>query len=426
MELKPGYKQTEVGVIPEDWDVAPITSLLQPGSGITYGVVQPGPVVADGVLFIRGGDIYDGSIAEDNLRTISAKVSRQYERTILRGGELLVSLVGYPGEAAIVPPHLAGGNIARQVAIARLDRSNDEVASYICWFLRSDMGKKLLLKEAIGSAQKVINLRDISRISLPVPEKEERRKVVSLLDDMDALLASHEQLLDKKRNIKQAAMQDLLTGKRRLPGFEGEWQVKRLGDEIRDLEAGVSVRSTTDKDQLSTGRYILKTSAVSQGQFSPTERKEIISCDISRAKTPIKQGDLIISRMNTPALVGECGYSQLDHPNLFLPDRLWRTAYRDPHAVSSRWLAYTLSTQHNRARIKELATGTSGSMKNISKRALLNLEIKWPSMEEQIAIAEMLSEMDSDIDSLNDQLQKAQGIKQGMMQQLLTGKIRLK
>jgi len=232
-------------------------------------------------------------------------------------------------------------------------------------------------------------------------------------------------LLSKKRLLKQAAMQELLTGKRRLPGFEGEWEVKRLGDEIRDLEAGVSVRSTTDKEQASTGRYILKTSAISKGQFFPTERKEIISSDISRAKTPIKQGDLIISRMNTPALVGECGYSHSDHLNLYLPDRLWRAAYRDPKAVSSHWLAYTLSTQHNRVRIKELATGTSGSMKNISKRALLDLEIKWPSLEEQIAIAEILSEMDADIGAISEHLLKAQGIKQGMLQQLLTGKIRM-
>jgi len=243
---------------------------------------------------------------------------------------------------------------------------------------------------------------------------------------LDALVAQLDGLIAKKRNIKQAAMQELLTGKLRLPGFEGEWEVKRLGDEIRDLEAGVSVRSTTDKEKPSSGRYILKTSAVSQGQFSPIETKEIISCDISRAKTPIKAGDLIISRMNTPALVGECGYSHSDHPNLFLPDRLWRAAYRDPQAVSSRWLSYTLSTQQNRTRIKELATGTSGSMKNISKRPLLDLEIKWPSLDEQNAIAKVLSEMDDDIDAINAQLNKAQGIKRGMMQQLLTGKIRLR
>ena len=268
--------------------------------------------------------------------------------------------------------------------------------------------------------------RVFQKCPIPLPQNtKEQSSIAEALSDVDSLLCDLDRLITKKRAIKQAAMQELLTGKRRLPGFEGEWEVKRLGSAVRDLEAGVSVRSSTGKDQPSTGHYVLKTSSVSQGQFLASESKEISSFDIDRAKTSIKKGDLIISRMNTPALVGECGYSHSDHPNLFLPDRLWRAAYRDPHGISSRWLAYTLSTQQNRIRIKELATGTSGSMKNISKRALLDLEINWPRLEEQIAIAEILSEMDANIAAISEHLLKAQGIMQGMMQQLLTGKIRL-
>jgi restriction endonuclease S subunit len=282
------------------------------------------------------------------------------------------------------------------------------------------------LRYAAGSSVLNLNKDIVSRVHVAIPGPQEQANISKALGEVDQLIEQLEGLIYKKKNIKQATMQELLTGKRRLPGFEGEWEVKSLGSAVRDLEAGVSVRSTTGKDQPSTSHYVLKTSSVSQGQFLASESKEISSFDISRAKTSIKKDDLIISRMNTPALVGECGYSHSDHPNLFLPDRLWRAAYRDPHAVSSRWLAYTLSTQQNRTRIKELATGTSGSMKNISKRALLNLEIKWPSLEEQIAIAEILSAMDVDIDALSEHLLKVQEIKQGMMQQLLTGKVRLK
>ena len=418
MELKPGYKQTEVGVIPEDWEIKTLGDLGQAIIGLTY---KPEQVAHNGTLVLRSSNIQDCALTLDDNVYVDADIPGEL---MVQEGDVLICVRNGSrdliGKTALLDERANGMTFGAFMAVFR-----SPIGSLINYHFQSSALKKQISAHLGATINQITNKSLGSfQVILP-PTKRERDSIVEALQDMDELIRDTNRLIQKKRQIKQAAMQELLIGKRRLPGFEGEWEVKRLGDEIRDLEAGVSVRSTTDKDQPSTGRYILKTSAVSQGQFSPNERKEIISCDISRAKTPIKQGDLIISRMNTPALVGECGYSHSDHPNLFLPDRLWRAAYRDPQAVSSLWLSYTLSTQQDRTRIKELATGTSGSMKNISKRALLNLEIKWPSLDEQSAIAEVLSEMDNDINSINDQLQKNQGIKQGMMQQLLTGKIRL-
>jgi type I restriction enzyme S subunit len=419
MELKPGYKQTEMGVIPEDWTVETLGELGQVIIGLTY---KPEQVAEHGTLVLRSSNIQDCALKfEDNVY-VHADIPSEI---MAQPGDVLVCVRNGSrdliGKTALLDERTNGMTFGAFMAVFRCP-----IGSLINYHFQSSALKQQVNAHLGATINQITNrsLRSF-QVILP-PTKRERDSIVEALQDIDDLIENATGLIAKKRNIKQAAMQELLTGKRRLPEFDGEWVVKRLGDEIRDLEAGVSVRSTTDKEQPSTGRYILKTSAVSQGQFSPIETKEIISCDISRAKTPIKAGDLIISRMNTPALVGECGYSHSDHPNLFLPDRLWRAAYRDPQAVSSRWLSYTLSTQQNRTRIKELATGTSGSMKNISKRPLLDLEIKWPSLDEQNAIAEVLSEMDDDIDSINAQLHKAQGIKRGMMQQLLTGKIRLR
>src|SRR5258708_5473290 len=172
MEVKPGYKQTEVGVIPEEWQVTPITSVLQKGTRITYGVVKPGRNDENGVLFIRGGDIFAGNILINQLRTISQAISAQYKRTRLNGGEIVISLVGYPGEVALVPPWLAGANIARQVALVRLDSTLPISGDFICKFLQSDVGRRLLLKESIGSAPQAINLRDINRVVLLLPTKD--------------------------------------------------------------------------------------------------------------------------------------------------------------------------------------------------------------------------------------------------------------
>lgn len=425
MELKPGYKQTEVGVIPEDWDVKSLESLVTLLTNGFVGTATKSYTNTDeGILYIQGYNVQENGFNLHGIKRVSGEFAARHKKSCLQAGDLLTIQTGDIGTTTMVPPELAGAN-CHALIITRFRRKESE-SRYYCQYFNSAQGRSAFKQIETGTTMKHLNGGDMKRLLVPCPPAVEQRAIATALSEIDAYIAELDLLVTKKRGVKQAAMQELLTGKRRLPGFEGEWVVKRLGDEVRDLEAGVSVRSTTDKEQPSTGRYILKTSAVSQGQFSPIETKEIISCDVSRAKTPIKAGDLIISRMNTPALVGECGYSHSDHPNLFLPDRLWRAAYRDPQAVSSRWLSYTLSTQQNRTRIKELATGTSGSMKNISKRPLLDLEIKWPSLDEQNAIAEVLSEMDDDIDAINAQLHKAQGIKQGMMQQLLTGKIRLR
>ena len=229
--MRPGYKQTEVGVIPEDWSTARLSALVERGSPITYGVVKPGSNDLDGVLFIRGGDIFAGKIEQRQLRKIPKAVSEKYKRTLLEGGEILVSLVGYPGEAAIVPPYLRGANIARQVALVRLSNQLQIFPDYICKFLQSDLGKRQLLKEAIGSAQQVINLRDIQKVAAVIPPTtSEQRAIAEALSDADVLIESLDQLIGKKRQIKQGAMQELLTGKRRLPGFGREWSTITMRD----------------------------------------------------------------------------------------------------------------------------------------------------------------------------------------------------
>lgn len=129
--------------------------------------------------------------------------------------------------------------------------------------------------------------------------------------------------------------------------------------------------------------------------------------------------------MNTPDLVGEVAYVDKDYPFLFLPDRVWMTRFRADFDVDAKWLAFLLSGCEYSRRIKDSATGTSGSMKNISKSALLAIRIAVPCVEEQTAIATILSDMDTELAELETRLAKTRQLKQGMMQELLTGRIRL-
>ena len=205
-----------------------------------------------------------------------------------------------------------------------------------------------------------------------------------------------------------------------------DWEIAPLSFAIEHLESGVSVNSVDDTFSADAGEHsILKTSAVSRGRFLPHEAKRITARDLSRAKLNPRAGSIIISRMNTPELVGECGYVADEFPQLFVPDRLWMTVMRSSSDVCPQWLSYVLSNPPARYGIRGLATGTSGSMKNIAKDPFLAMPVAYPSASEQRAIAAALSDVDALLDGLDRLIAKKRDLKQAAMQQLLTGQTRL-
>ena len=396
-QVKQGFKRTEAGVIPEDWKVVPIASLIERNSRITYGVVQPGKDDPRGVLFVRGGDVYDGTIDLKNLRRITLAVSKQYARTQLRGGELLISLVGFPGECAIAPPDLKGANLARQVALVRFSKNRDFDPEYICHLLRSNAGKRLLLKDAFGSAQQVINLKDVNKLEVPLPSRcGEQKAIATALSDVDTLLAQVDQLIAKKRDLKQAAMQQLLTGQTRLPGFSGEWEVKRLGD-IAEVAKGEQLHSDESSAEKEIPHY---NGGVSPSGFTHKENAPANSIAISEGGN-------------------SCGFVQ------FIDQPFWCGGHCylvTPKNIDQRFLYQALKGRQKS--IMELRVGSG--LPNVQKTALLAFSFELPMQrEEQTAIATVLSDMDVELATLEARRDKTRSLKQGMMQELLTGRIRL-
>ena len=208
------FKDSPLGRIPEQWGTLRLDQLTRRDSPITYGVVQPGPPDENGVRFVRGGDIYDGIVRMEQLRTISRTISATYKRTVLEGGELVMSLVGYPGEVAVIPTSLAGSNIARQVALVRLASVHD--ARFVMFYLMSIPGKQQVFGSTLGSAQQVVNLKDLRTVIVPRPAPAEegaiRERVDALYDEIEAQAHSLKKLVLLKRGL----MQDLLTGNRRV------------------------------------------------------------------------------------------------------------------------------------------------------------------------------------------------------------------
>jgi type I restriction enzyme, S subunit len=436
------YKQTEVGAIPNDWDVLSIGD-LEPF--VTSGSRGWAKYYSDlGAPFLRITNMSRNTIYLDlsDLKLVALPVRQsEAERTQLRNGDVLISITADIGIIAYVDSHVPlPAYINQHIALVRFNPARTD-NKFVSYFLASENPQKLFRSLTDQGAKAGMNLLTVRKVALAHPRVEEQRAIAGALSAVDALVDALEKLLAKKRAIKLATMRQLLPGKTRLRSIASstvslvstevgwmpeDWTVRVLDDEIAGLDAGVSVNSEDDTVDIDSGDlYVLKTSAVADGAFRPTECKRVVSRDVKRARLSPRANGILISRMNTPELVGECGYVEKDYPNLFLPDRLWMTRLRASSNLCSKWLSYLLSSAPYKKKLKDIATGTSGSMKNISKGALLSLAIPWPDPQEQQAIANVLSDMDAEIAALERRRDKTRAIKQGMMQQLLSGRTRL-
>jgi type I restriction enzyme S subunit len=222
----------------------------------------------------------------------------------------------------------------------------------------------------------------------------------------------------------------VLSDSRRVPelrfkGREDNWESLNLKQLIKDLQSGISVNSE-DRPIADDSEFgILKTSSVANGVFKKSENKKIVDEEITRAKLNPTENEIIISRMNTPQLVGESGYIDKTYPNLFVPDRLWQTVTYSKKC-HNRWLSYFLITDRVRYNLKSIATGTSGTMKNISKPNFLGIKVNCPTLPEQQKIASFLSAVDDKVQQLTKKAALLEDYKKGVMQQLFTGQLRFK
>lgn len=413
------FKRTEAGDIPFDWLATPIGEMADVTSGGT-----PSRKVAafwgGDIPWVTTAELDRGEVTEASQSITSAGLENSAAKW-LPAGTLLIALYGQ-------------GKTRGKCAVLRMAATTNQACAGIKFtadvegeFVRFNLTHRYEYIRSLsnGGSQENLSGEIVKKICVGMPStREEQRAIGSALSDVDALIDSLEQLLTKKRQIKQGAMQELLTGKRRLPGFSDAWTDGVLSDVVAELVAGVSVNS----DPIESGidvPSVVKTSALKGGVFDPSECKPIIQADLARATTLLRRDTLLISRMNTPDLVGEVGYVGTAYDLLYLPDRIWMTRMRSPDCVCVRWLGYLLSSKPYKRRIGDTATGTSGSMKNIAKSALLGVSVTFPGIDEQAALATILSDMDTEITALESRLTKARALKQAMAQALLTGRIRL-
>lgn len=268
---------------------------LTDGSAITYGVVKPGEECANGIRFIRGGDIAAGRVLDAQLRTITPEVSEQYSRTLLRGGELLVSLVGNPGEVAIAPDSLKGANIARQVGLIRIDQTKADT-NYVQYFLRSRIGRDLLLAHSKGSVQQVINLKDLKSVKVPLPSIQIQRSVAGFMQSLDDRIT-----LLRETNVTLEAIAQAL-----FKSWFVDFDPVRAKMEGRAPEGMDEATAALFPDSFEESELGLVPMGWRVGSFSDV-------CDISSGKRPLDRSDLVSDLYPIPLYggAGIMGYTSI-------------------------------------------------------------------------------------------------------------------
>lgn len=279
--------------------------------------------------------------------------------------------------------------------------------------MNSHHGRQQVEHVQYGTAQKQFNISDAVNFRYPVPPLPEQRAIAEALGDVDALLGALDRLIAKKRDLKQAAMQQLLTGQTRLPGFEGEWEVNRLG-EIAKIQRGASPRPIDSpvwfNDNSLIG-WVRISDVTSSGMFLHETTQRLSPTGVNHSRYVVR--DSLI--MSICATVGRPIITRIDvciHDGFVVFDALQADKLFVYYFL--KWIEPDWSKH-----------GQTGSQMNLNTGLITGTRISLPSLPEQAAIAEVLSDMDAELAELEGRRDKTRMIKQGMMQELLTGRTRL-
>lgn len=429
---QPGYKETGVGWIPHEWKVHSLEELS--ADNITYGVVQPGPELLNGVPLVRGGDVKDGRISK-TLRTISDDVSNQFARTVLRGGELLVSLVGYPGETAIASSKLAGANIARQVGLVRL---NDKVLPhYVQQYLASPGGKKVLLGGMIGSAQQVVNLSALREVDVPVPPLPEQQKIAAILTAVDDKLDVIARQISATQTLKQGLMQTLFTRGAGTPDAQGRWyphtefqdtelgripvgwRAAKLDSHVSKVGSGVTPKGGSES-YLSSGVPLIRSQNVLVGALSLDDVAFISDAQHEKMRNSALAPEDVLLNI-TGASIGRCAILPANFGEGNVNQHV--CIIRTTASLNPYYLCQFLNSALGQIQVERFQAG--GNREGLNYQQIRSFDLPVPSVEEQKKIADILRGFDDKLDTLTTKQTHYQSLKRGLMQKLLTGEWRV-
>ncbi|HQP89262.1 MAG TPA: restriction endonuclease subunit S, partial [Thermoanaerobaculia bacterium] len=405
------------GIIPEDWAVCRLDSLgigqTPPikagpfGSALTKDTYVPtGYKVYGQEQVIRGDHLFGDYF-------ITQKKYRELEACAVRPGDVLLSLVGTAGRLLEVPANAPPGIINPRLIRFSFDNSRVNPTFFRLLF-ESGHVQSLLERQAQGGTMGVLNAGVLRPFCIQLPPITEQRAIAAALSDVDALLEGLTQLIAKKRDLKQAARQQLLSGQTRLPGFRGEWEAKRLGD-VADTDPENLPANTSPALKFN---YIALEN-VDHGSLR-SYAEQLFATAPSRARRKLRPNDVLVStvRPNLRSHLEFSGYAGTWICSTGFCVVRCREGVSDPGFVFNQLFADDVGGQ-----VDALLTGSNYPA--INSGDVRALTIRFPPFAEQTAIAAVLSDMDAELSALEARRDKTRALKQAMMQELLTGRTRL-
>jgi type I restriction enzyme, S subunit len=385
----------ENGALPAGWDVKTIESLADPG-GIAYGVLKPGPNITGGVPMLRVSDIRDGRVDSSAIYRIEPSLDEQYKRTKLHGGEVVLSIQGSVGRAAVVPKSLAGANISRTLAMIRLEEPR--LARWVHRALESPQVQAAMRRAVGGTTRDSLNLRDLRKLVIPLAEAQERDRVLEHLDDVDARRASIADRLAAARVIVNrlrvavlaAACSGRLTADWRdehegvaseaPDGPPASWEPTRLGDIVRVATGATPLRKNAAYYEGGTIPWITS-GAVNAGII--TEPTEMITT-IALKETNVKlfpPGTLLIAMYGEGQTRGRVAELAIE---ACTNQALAAIVFDDTSAPFKRYLRLFFEDGYQRMR----AASLGGVQPNLSLGVFKETVLPLPPLDEQRVIVE--------------------------------------
>lgn len=409
--VPPGFKQTEVGIIPDAWEPILLDRVALRGSGHTPNKKHP-EYWNGNIKWISLADspVLDRLYIEDTFAKITSKGIANSSAVLHPAGTVVLSRDAGVGKSAIMRTEMA---VSQHFMAWHCGPELDN--HYLYYWLQA--AKPQFERVANGNTIKTIGLQYFKDLKLPKPPLIEQHAIATALNDVEALLYGLTRLIAKKRDLKQAAMEQLLTGQTRLPGFSGEWEVKQLG-EVGTFLKGSGVK----KDQAQSGDL----PCIRYGEIYTHHNNFVrsfnswISPEVAATATRLKHGDLLFAGSGeTKEEIGKCV--------AFIPTCeafaggdivILRPASADP-----MFMGYYCNTAPINA--QKASKGQGDAVVHISAAALSSIAVRLPSLPEQAAIAAVLSDMDAELALLEARRVKTRALRKAMMQELLTGRTRL-
>lgn len=415
VEMKSGYKMTEVGVIPEDWEVKNVSESCLIKARIGWQGLKKSEYMSSGdYLLITGTDFDNGQVNWKSCAYVSKARYEQDSNIKIRPQDILISKDGTIGKVAYLGMIPKAGTLNSGIFVIRAnDRKIDQV--FLSKIFMSFYFEEFLNRLVAGSTINHLYQKDFVKFCFPLPNSEEQVAIAAALSDVDSLISALTKKIEKKKAIKQGLMQQLLTGKKRLPGFNDKWKSMLLGD-IAEVKDGTH---QPPKYVKSGGKPFYSVENVTADDFKNVKH---ISLEEHKALTSnyrIEKGDVLMTRIGS---IGCCKYVDWDVDASFYVSL---ALLKINEKYDSKFISYlsNIKSFKEEVMLNSLVFAIPQKI-NLGNISLIKVYIP-TSKAEQTAISNILSDCDSEIAALEEKRDKYKEIKQGMMQQLLTGKIRL-